>query len=253
MYGIILDTEGYSNCPSYNIGYTIADLKKLEIVRRENIAILPNVWYNMEEFNKHRFSENQKNQELSQMYHRNLKDIMLNSGTNKKYHIINSEHGLFIHFARIFKEFDIKDFYAFNMPFDRGALKRTLTEYHYNTLFEKRLMNYHDIQTAVFYTLCNNIEYIKYCIVNGFQTEKGNYQTKAETFYRFLTNNRDFEEEHTALADAEIETEMLFMALKKDPNPSTAPTRPYLELNKIVHKDDGDAICNILDEYLFAA
>ena len=40
-------------------------------------------------------------------------------------------------------------------------------------------------------------------------TDAENYSVTAETVYKFLTNNPDFVEAHTALADAEIEADIL--------------------------------------------
>ena len=40
-------------------------------------------------------------------------------------------------------------------------------------------------------------------------TEAGNYSTTAEVVYRFLINNPDYAEEHTALADSDIECDIL--------------------------------------------
>ena len=56
--------------------------------------------------------------------------------------------------------------------------------------------------------------YIEFCKGHGFMTEKGNVQTKAEVVYKYLTNNLDFEEEHTGLADVLIEYRILLTALK---------------------------------------
>ena len=39
-------------------------------------------------------------------------------------------------------------------------------------------------------------------------------QTKAEVVYKYLTNNLDFEEEHTGLSDVLIEYRILLTALK---------------------------------------
>ena len=46
--------------------------------------------------------------------------------------------------------------------------------------------------------------------MKNFISEKGNYLTNAESCYAYLTQNEDFEEEHTALADVEIEIEIRF-------------------------------------------
>jgi hypothetical protein len=45
-------------------------------------------------------------------------------------------------------------------------------------------------------------------------SDSGNYSTTAENVYRYISGYNDFVEEHTALADSEIETEILLTALE---------------------------------------
>jgi hypothetical protein len=52
-------------------------------------------------------------------------------------------------------------------------------------------------------------EYQAFCETNKLFTESGNYSTSAETLFRYITQNLEFEEEHTALADSLIEFEIL--------------------------------------------
>ena len=57
--------------------------------------------------------------------------------------------------------------------------------------------------------------YKNFCLENGFVTKhkKPRPQRKAETLYRYLNNQTDYIEEHTALADSRIELEILLVAL----------------------------------------
>lgn len=67
--------------------------------------------------------------------------------------------------------------------------------------------------------LLNNDEYKKACILNGWQTESGKYfKTSAETTYRFITGQTDFDEAHTAIDDADIESEIFALIVKKAKN-----------------------------------
>lgn len=58
-------------------------------------------------------------------------------------------------------------------------------------------------------------DYINFCKTNGFMTKhkKPRPQAKAETVYRFLTNQTDYQEQHTALEDSKIELAILLKAL----------------------------------------
>ena len=91
-YGIVLDTEGYSCQPSYNVGFTVVDLQKLQVVEFHSYAVPAyleqNLTYNQE---KNKVSH------LNTMYVNNLHDIL--RGFNSKYDyktdfIINSDNEL---------------------------------------------------------------------------------------------------------------------------------------------------------------
>ena len=66
-----------------------------------------------------------------------------------------------------------------------------------------------DTWQAFFETIGKYAKYNKFCCENGFVTKSGNIQMTAEVCYRFLSGDVDFVEEHTALADCEIEAEIL--------------------------------------------
>lgn len=64
--------------------------------------------------------------------------------------------------------------------------------------------------------LLNNDDYKRLCLDNDWITASGKYfKTSAETAYRFLTENYDFEEAHMALDDAIIESELFAAIVKK--------------------------------------
>lgn len=64
--------------------------------------------------------------------------------------------------------------------------------------------------------LLNNDEYKSMCIEENWTTASGKYfKTSAETAYRFLTGKKDFDEAHTALDDAIIESELFAEIVKK--------------------------------------
>lgn len=64
--------------------------------------------------------------------------------------------------------------------------------------------------------LLNNPEFKEQCLEEKNISNSGVYfSTSAETAKQFLSQRYDFIEDHTALSDAEIETELLFAALKR--------------------------------------
>ena len=58
-------------------------------------------------------------------------------------------------------------------------------------------------------TLCDSSNYVRWCIDAGFITEKGNISCSAEAVYSYLTKNKTFAEDHTALSDCIIEAQIL--------------------------------------------
>ena len=67
--------------------------------------------------------------------------------------------------------------------------------------------------------LLNNDDYKKACLLNGWQTESGKYfKTSAETTYRFISGKVDFDEAHTAIDDADIESEIFALIVKRAKN-----------------------------------
>jgi hypothetical protein len=63
--------------------------------------------------------------------------------------------------------------------------------------------------------ILNNDEYKQQCINNNWKSQSGKYyKTSAETTYRFLTNNEEFIESHTAVEDAIIESEIFAKILE---------------------------------------
>ena len=67
--------------------------------------------------------------------------------------------------------------------------------------------------------LLNNNEYREFCYNNNlFSASKQYFSTTAESTFRFITDNNDFTEAHTALNDAEIESEIFGFITKKSRN-----------------------------------
>ena len=67
--------------------------------------------------------------------------------------------------------------------------------------------------------IMDNDDYKATCLRNGWQTESGKYfKTSAETAYRFASGKMDFDEAHTAIDDADIESEIFALVVKKAKN-----------------------------------
>lgn len=130
------------------------------------------------------------------------------------------------------------DFYLEGAPADIIPFENILmtAQYHidvydaivvaYNAAFDVKVLN--DYANAIFdvpfftpeteiwdlwnmalNTICDSRNYVRWCIDVGMITEKGNISCSAEAVYSYLITNAIFEEEHTALADCEIEAQIL--------------------------------------------
>lgn len=66
-----------------------------------------------------------------------------------------------------------------------------------------------DLWNMALNTICDSSNFVRWCIDNGFITEKGNISCSAEAVYSYLSQDGKFEEDHTALSDCEIEAKIL--------------------------------------------
>lgn len=104
-------------------------------------------------------------------------------------------------------EFEIKDGYAYNSGFDVKVFEFNCD--WFKTINPLETLQVHDIRGYVMDKIAFTEIYKAFCETHQLLTESGNYSTTAEAVYRFVTGNTDFVEEHTALADSEIECEIL--------------------------------------------
>lgn len=113
----------------------------------------------------------------------------------------------------LISSYGIRTVWAYNAKFDIATLDNSIYFYSNGWIdkFFPATVTLKDI-----WARCSNItgseKFVQYCFDNGYLSEKGNPQTKAEIVYRFLTQNDDFIEAHTARSDAEIEAYILTCA-----------------------------------------
>lgn len=108
--------------------------------------------------------------------------------------------------------------------------------------------------------LLNNPKYKKQCIENGNMSASGLYfSTSAETAMRYLEQEFGFIEDHTALSDAEIETKILFTALKRGkvvqgiiyfPFKILGGTIDFIKEGKGISRELAEAVAEKIESYL---
>lgn len=115
-------------------------------------------------------------------------------------------------FLKDIHNYNVKVISAYNLAFDYKAIKYT------DLFFDSgngKLMKAVDSKSllCLWNLACDTIlstdDYKDYATMKNFISEKGNYLTNAEACYAYLIKNENFEEEHTALEDVKIETEIL--------------------------------------------
>ena len=115
--------------------------------------------------------------------------------------------------------------YAYNMGFDRRALNNTqrfVTDEHYKWFFPYGT-EFRCIWNMACQVLMARPSYIKFALENNLLTAKGNISTNAESCYKYITKNLDFEEEHQGLDDVKIETEILLTCFRQHKKMETKP------------------------------
>jgi len=113
-------------------------------------------------------------------------------------------------------EYNIKNIWAYNAKFDEIVLNNTIKTYSNGFVkwFKPYKCNIRDIWD---YASCitKTKKYVTWCVLNGYVSDKGNPSTSAEVVHRYLTDDNDFIEAHTALADCEIENAILTAAKRR--------------------------------------
>lgn len=199
---IVLDVEGATGKPPYNIGYIVAD-RYGKIYKKRSFAFPEYIWENI--------AETLRIGVAVDMCKKNIQEILTDYGnrrTKRKYKLITSKE--FVNFFnKDIKRYKVKRVFAYNVTFDRAAISRI-----YGEKFTDLTVDWCDIISGILTARLLTKSYIKYCIDNNYLTAKGNPQYKAEIVYRYLTKDSDFVEEHTGLADVLIEYDILLYAFK---------------------------------------
>ena len=203
-YIAIVDTEtanGLNNPLVYDFGYIVADIKGNIVVKRSFI--------NDDVFSDTRMMETAYYAEKLPMYLENKGNEWKHTTTLEMWNAFNDD----------IKKYGIKsgDVFAFNAQFDKRSLNLTINKY--SNGFVKEFIPsdmWRDVWVIAGLSICCTAKYVSWTIDNGYITEKGrNPQTNAEVVYKYLTNNHNFNERHTALSDCEIEHFILMQCIKR--------------------------------------
>lgn len=191
---VIFDTEtiGLEKCFCYNVGYVIADTSTMPwtpLVKRD--FVVEQIWHNAPLFET--------------AYYANKKPLYVSAMRGKctrleKWGYITQQ------MARDFKAFEVESAYAYNSPFDDNVFSFNCDWFKTLNPFDN--IPIYDIRGYAHLFIVSDA-YKDFCEKNQLFTDSGNYSTTAEAMTKFIRNDLDFEEAHTALSDSEIEMEIL--------------------------------------------
>ena len=195
---IVFDTETTSVNEKpfcYNVGYTIADTETREIKVRKDFVV-EQIWHNIPLF--------------STSYYAEKRPIYVSAMRGKRA-IMDKWGYIMREMMNDIRKHNVEFAFAYNSPFDDRVFTYNCDWFKTNNPLEK--IPVLDIRGMVSEFVTNTEEYRSFCEELQLFTESGNYSGTAEAVYKYITNDPEFEEAHTALSDAEIETEILFHCL----------------------------------------
>lgn len=195
---VVFDTETTSlEKPfCYNIGYAIySDEQPDALVKRD--YVVEQVWHNPMLF--------------STAYYAEKRPIYVN---RMRARVVNLEKFGYIcqQMIRDFRAYDVRHAYAYNSAFDEKVFAFNCEWFKCNNPFDN--IPVFDIRGYVHNYLVDDV-FTMWAEEQKAFTESGNYSTTAETMFRYISGDYDFSEEHTALADSEIERDILIECVER--------------------------------------
>ena len=225
---MIFDTETTSltKCFTYNVGYVIYDTDSNSVLV-ERDYVIEQIWHNLPLF--------------STAYYAEKRPIYVNRMRSRK--VIMKKFGQVTQqMIRDIENYNVEGAYAYNSPFDTKVFEFNCDWFKVVNPFDT--IPIFDIRGYVHKFIAFTENYKAFCETNQLFTETGNYSTTAEAVYKYITNEIDFEEEHTALNDSRIELKILLDCLTKGGELNTeytvyrtVPRKQLKTLNIYVNKE----------------
>ena len=192
---LVLDVEtiGVDDRGIFDIGYIICDKLGNKFIKRS--YLVKEVFLDMSRMRK-------------AFYFKKYPQYL--QGLNDNEFQIETWENIMREMYSLIKEYDIKVISAYNLQFDLGALQYTNKE-----LRGKDFEMFKHIEKLCIWgmsaeTICQQKTFRKQIQKREILTASKKFlSTSAETVYKYITQNWEFEESHTGLADVEIEVEIL--------------------------------------------
>lgn len=192
-YKMFVDTEfkgSNDTMQVYNIGCVVYDTSSKKIVARADYLI-SELWHDKAIFNTVYYYI--KKAEYKALLKNGLISLV-------------SVKSCMQSISDLMNEFKIDSIYCFNARCDKKALMLTCNQYGiFNPFSEK---NFYDIM-AYIGIIAESEKYKKFCNDNNYISKRNNLMINCETITKYLKNDVNFKEQHTAIADCEISIEMM--------------------------------------------
>lgn len=183
----------------FDIGWTVADKKGNIFIKRN--FLVREIFTNMD-LMKHAYYFEKYPLYLDMLQDKKIKMLKWSTIISK--------------FEKDILDYGIKECYAFNIAFDKRAMENT-----HRIITGRKFLFWkaQGLKTNCIWGMCaetimSKKAYIQTAIEQGWISQTGNISTNAENAYRYITGVYDFEESHTALDDAVIETEIMARCFK---------------------------------------
>lgn len=198
---LVLDTEtiGVDDKGVFDIGYIICDKQGNKFIKRS--YLVEEIFLDQKRMAKaYYFSK----------YPQYLKGLNDGEFEIKKWADILKE------MYQLIKQYDVKVVSAYNLAFDLSALQYTNKD-----LRGKDFQLFDNIEKLCIWgmsaeTICQQKTFRKQVLEKGILTASKKFlSTSAETVYKYISQEWDFEESHTGLKDVEIEVDILARAIRQ--------------------------------------
>lgn len=197
---LVFDTEtiGIEKAFCYDIGYVIVNTDTKEILVAKEFVI-EQIWSNKPLFET--------------AYYADKKPLYVGKMRSRKAKLTNwgSAIGAMI---KDIKQYEVEHLYAYNSNFDCGVF-----DFNADWYKTRNPLNYgavHDIWGYTSFLIVSGMaeDYVNFALENKFISDSGNLQNNADTWGKFF-NGLEWNEEHTALEDSKIESQILLYCIDK--------------------------------------
>lgn len=213
---IVFDTEtaGIKTQSLLNVGYTIVNLD-LETLRFRTMVKRD---YLMRDIYKNKMWL------INDMFVGESKLTTLEYNEKHNGAILRTEKQVFEQIARDIDHYGVEYGYAYNCQFDTDKFQKTAIAYGIDNPLEK--IKVMDIWGYAYWQICVTKAYQDFCRANELKTKSGKYiPTSVESVTAYLNQDKDFQEEHTALSDVYWELKILLECAKRGQNIFTYVSR----------------------------